>query len=243
MDRQEIALLSKVARETGPSTKRDILRTIFDKQGNSSKAVFDLPDLPYSYDALEPHIDEETMRLHHDKHHQGYVDGLNEAVRQAHISRETGDFDQIRHWSRQIAFNGSGHFNHSLFWKIMCPPDSEHTEVPDELESQIRRDFGSFDKFERHFKEAASAVEGSGWGMLRWDPFSDQLLISSTENHQHAYLSGSFPVLLVDVWEHAYYVSYRNRRDEYLDEWWNVVNWEKVNQLIQDLKAGSIPDL
>jgi Fe-Mn family superoxide dismutase len=189
----------------------------------------ELPPLPYEYDALEPYIDEQTMRLHHDKHHQGYVDGLNKAEEKIAEARKAGDYALIKHWEREAAFHGSGHFLHSLFWLNMAPSGQGGGGEPSgALAEQIVKDFGSFDAFKAHFSAASGAVEGSGWGVLVWQPQGQQLVILTAEKHQNLTQWGVVPLLVLDVWEHAYYLKYQNRRGEFIQAWWNVVNWGDV---------------
>ncbi|MEW9031685.1 MAG: superoxide dismutase, partial [Planifilum fimeticola] len=183
---------------------------------------------PYPYNALEPHIDEKTMRLHHDKHHKSYVDGLNRAERMMLQARRTGNFDLIKHWEREAAFNGAGHYLHTLFWETMSPDGGG--EPSGELRKQIDRDFGSFLAFKQHFSQAAEKVEGSGWAILVWSPRSQRLQILQAEKHQNLSQWDVIPLLPLDVWEHAYYLKYQNNRKAYIDAWWNVVNWPAVNR-------------
>lgn len=185
-----------------------------------------LPPLPYRYDALEPYIDAETMRIHHDKHHQSYVDGLNKAETMMARARQTNDFDLIKHWEREAAFHGAGHYLHTIFWQVMSPRGGGTPKG--ELAEQIIRDFGSFDAFKRHFSQAAEKVEGGGWAILVWSPRAQRLEILQAEKHQDLSQWDVIPLLVLDVWEHAYYLSYRNERARYIDAWWNVVNWAHV---------------
>lgn len=187
-----------------------------------------LPPLPYPYDALEPYIDEETMRLHHDKHHQGYVDGLNKAERMMEEARHTGDFSLLKHWTREAAFHGAGHYLHTIFWCVMSPDGGG--EPGGQLMAQIKRDFGSFAKFRTQFSQAAEQVEGGGWAILVWSPRSHRLAILQAEKHQNLSQWDVVPLLVLDVWEHAYYLTYRNERKRYIDAWWNVVNWPCVEE-------------
>ncbi|GEN45065.1 superoxide dismutase [Alkalibacillus haloalkaliphilus] len=186
----------------------------------------ELPPLPYAYDALEPYIDERIMRLHHDKHHQSYVDGLNKAEREMQKARQTGDFDLIKHWEREAAFNGAGHYLHTIFWNIMSPEGGG--EPSGELLNAINESFGSYDQFKEHFSEAAKNVEGVGWSILVWSPRSHRLEILQAERHQDLSQWDVIPLLVLDVWEHAYYLQYENDRDAYVDVWWNIVNWDEV---------------
>jgi len=184
---------------------------------------YQLPPLPYAYNALEPSIDEQTMRLHHDIHHKGYVDGLNKALDALADERTGNDFALVKHWEREMAFNASGHFLHSLFWLNMGP--NAGGEPKGDLADALSRDFGSFAAFKAHFGAAAKAVEGSGWGLLVFEPYARKLLVSQAEKHQNLTEWGVFPLLALDVWEHAYYLKYQNKRAAYVDAWWNVVNW------------------
>ena len=199
-----------------------------------------LPELPYAYDALEPHIDEQTMRLHHDKHHLGYVNGMNKAEQKLAEARANGDFGLIRHWEREVAFNGAGHFNHVLFWNNMCPAADSGAPEGDLL-SQLNADFGSVDGFKAQFAAASKAVEGSGWGMLVWETIGHHLQTVAVQNHQHYFPVTSIPVLVLDVWEHAYYLNYQNARGSYVDAFWNVVNWANVAENLERAKKCEWP--
>ena len=185
-----------------------------------------LPPLPYAYNALEPHIDEQTMRLHHDMHHKAYVDGLNAAEEKLAKARETGDFSAVQAVQRALAFHGSGHFNHCVFWENMGPKGGGTPSG--DLGTRITKDFGGFDKFRAHFSQAAVTVEGNGWGVLAWHPMAGRLLVLASMNHQNQGVHGSVPLLMLDVWEHAYYLKYQNKRAAYVEAWWNVVNWNDV---------------
>jgi Fe-Mn family superoxide dismutase len=199
-----------------------------------------LPPLPYPYDALEPYIDAKTMELHHSKHHQAYVDGLNRAERELARARASGDFTYVEYWSKKLAFNAGGHFLHSLFWQIMAPPGAGGGGEPTgTLRQKLERDFGSFDAFRRHFSAAALAVEGSGWALLHYRPSDDRLLILQAENQHKLTAWGTIPIMGIDVWEHAYYLKYQNRRKDYIDAWWNVVNWAQVERNLLAVSRGS----
>ncbi len=195
-----------------------------------------LPELNYSYDALEPFIDEQTMKLHHSKHHQGYVNGLNSAEKALAKARKSGDFGDIRNLERLVAFHGSGHFNHCLFWQNMIPADN-YKDPSGDLLKQIKKDFGSLDGLKAQFGAAAKAVEGSGWGLLAWQPAGEQLVTLAAENHQKQTQFTAIPVLALDVWEHAYYLHYQNKRGDYVDNWWNIVNWENVAEQFSNATA------
>ncbi|GMW03834.1 MAG: superoxide dismutase [Mn] [Candidatus Hydrogenedentota bacterium] len=196
-----------------------------------------LPPLPYDYNALEPYIDEQTMRLHHDKHHLGYVNGLKAAEAALAKARAAGDFALIEYWSKKAAFHGGGHFLHTMFWEIMAPNGKGGGGEPTgALADQIKRDFGSFAAFKAQFSAAAKGVEGSGWALLHYRPVDDRLIVLQAENQHKLTGWNSGPVLGIDVWEHAYYLKYQNDRGKYVDEWWNVVNWTKVGESVAFLK-------
>lgn len=198
--------------------------------GDSGQAVpiggHRLPPLPYAYDALEPYIDEKTMRIHHDIHHKSYVDGLNKAEKKLEEARKSGDFELVKHWERELAFNGAGHYLHTIFWNIMNPRGGG--EPGGELAQQIKNYFGSFDRFKNQFTEAADKVEGGGWAILVWSPRSHRLEILQAEKHQNLSQWDVVPLLTLDVWEHAYYLKHQNKRKDYINDWWKVVYWPEV---------------
>ncbi len=197
---------------------------------SSSENKYVLPDLKYAYDALEPHIDAQTMELHHSRHHQAYVNGLNTANERLAEARESDDFSIVKHWSRELAFHGGGHFLHALFWKTMSPNGGGEPSDRS-LRNVINRSFGSYDGFKRHFIAASNAVEGSGWGMLSYEPNSGKLVIHQAERQSDLTQWVSRPILGVDVWEHAYYLNYQNRRGDYVNAFFNVINWNAVAEL------------
>lgn len=190
----------------------------------------ELPALPYAYDALEPHIDARTMELHHTKHHKAYVDGLNKAEEELAKARTAGDFSLIQHWSRRAAFNGGGHFLHTMFWTIMAPAGKGGGGEPDGiLLDKIKEDFGDLKSFTDQFSACARDVEGGGWALLHYRPSDKRLLVLQAENQHKLSSWGTTPILGIDVWEHAYYLKYQNQRAEYVKNWWNVVNWRQVS--------------
>lgn len=190
--------------------------------------TYTLPELPYAYNALEPHYDEQTVRIHHDMHHKAYVDGLNNALNKLAQARDNADYALIKHWEKELAFQGSGHVLHTLFWENMTPQSSGSPSG--DLLRQIEQDFGGLEAFQKQFSAAAGAVEGSGWAVLGWQPQLGKLLITQVEKHQDLTVWGIVPLLILDVWEHAYYLKYQNRRAEWIKAWWNIVNWEVVAQ-------------
>ena len=193
-----------------------------------------LPELPYAYDALEPHIDEQTMKLHHDIHHNGYVTGLNNAEEKLAAARESGDFGLTKHWEREAAFHGAGHLLHTIFWTNMGPDGGG--EPGGELSDAMNADFGDFDKFKSHFSAAANQVEGSGWAILAYRPFDGKLVILQAEKHQNLTQWGVIPLLVIDVWEHAYYLKYQNKRPDYTAAFFNVINWSDVEDRFKKAK-------
>jgi Fe-Mn family superoxide dismutase len=184
-----------------------------------------LPSLPYDYDALEPYISAEIMRLHHQEHHQSYVDGLNEA--ETAIYKKKTD-DKLKYWLRNQAFHGSGHHLHSIFWNNMTP--NSQKQPSGEILKRLRKDFGSWEKFKELFSNTAASVEGNGWAVLLWNPMNRRLAVQSFEKHQLFQLANTIPLLVLDVWEHAYYLQYQTDKEAYIDNWWNVVNWDNVNE-------------
>ena len=194
----------------------------------------ELPDLPYGYDALEPHIDAETMRIHHTKHHQGYVNNLNAALEkhpelgEKTVEQLLSDLDSVPQDIRTaVRNNGGGHANHSLFWPCMAP--GAGGAPSGELAAAVDSAFGSFEAFRESFAKAAATRFGSGWAWLCAGG-GGELLITSTANQDNPVSEGLKPILGLDVWEHAYYLNYQNRRPDYVKAWWNVVNWERVGE-------------
>ncbi|HEY1923142.1 MAG TPA: superoxide dismutase, partial [Tepidisphaeraceae bacterium] len=185
-----------------------------------------LPPLPYAYDALEPHIDAETMRLHHDKHHQAYVTNLNKTLKelaQLDSGKAPLPAAQLSGLQEDLSFNAGGHLLHTLFWKIMGP--GAGGEPQGELADALARDFGSVEAFRTRFAAVAAGVKGSGWAVLGYEPVGQRLLIVQVKQHDLQLVPWMEPILAVDVWEHAYYLKYKNARGEYVKAWWNVVNW------------------
>lgn len=182
-----------------------------------------LPPLPYAYDALEPHLDAETVRIHHSILHKNYVEGLNRAEEKLAEARRTGNFDLVKHWERELAFNGAGHYLHTVYFFGMSPDGGGQPSGA--LAAQITEDFGSFEAFRRHFAQAAEKVEGSGWAHLIWSPRSQRLQILQAEKHQNLTQWDDIPLLSIDVWEHSYYLKYKNERAKYIEAWFELVNW------------------
>lgn len=187
---------------------------------------YTLPELPYDYSALEPHISGKIMELHHDKHHNTYVNGANTALEKLEAAREADDLAAINQFSKDLAFNLGGHTNHSVFWTNMGPDGGGEPEG--ELAAAIAENFGSFAAFKKHFSAAATGLQGSGWAVLAWDSISSRLVIFQLFDQQGNVPVGVTPLLMLDMWEHAFYLDYLNVKADYVKAWWNVVNWENV---------------
>lgn len=185
-----------------------------------------LPDLPYDYSALEPHISGEIMQLHHDKHHRTYVTGANQALAGLEDARNKNDFAKIAALERSLAFHVSGHILHSLFWQNLSPDGGGQPNGA--LAAQVNADFGSFDGFKNQMTRAAATIMGSGWAALAWDPASTRLIVVQIHDHQSETAQGSLPLMVLDAWEHAYYLQYRADKAKFFEAVWNLWNWEDV---------------
>jgi Fe-Mn family superoxide dismutase len=189
---------------------------------------YELPELEYDYSALEPHYEARTLELHHDKHHAAYVKGVNAALEKLGAARASGDLGTIVGLEKTLAFNLSGHVLHSLFWLNLSPDGGGRPEG--ELGSAITEFFGSVDAFRNQLAEAAITVQGSGWGALSWEPVGQRLYIEQIYDHQGNTGQSGVPLLVIDAWEHAYYLQYQNRRADYVAAIWNIVNWDDVGK-------------
>ena len=183
-------------------------------------AVYVLPELDYPYDALEPHISAEIMELHHSKHHQAYVDGANAALASLEAAREAGDMAAVNLYEKNLAFHLGGHSNHSVFWKNMSPNGGG--EPTGALASAIDDSFGSLESFKKQFTAAAMGLQGSGWAVLAYDTISGRLVTFQLYDQQGNVPVGTVPLLMLDMWEHAFYLDYKNVKAKYVDAWWNV---------------------
>jgi len=201
---------------------------------------YQLPELPYPYNALEPHMDAQTLKLHHDKHHAGYVKGANAAAKELAAARDSGNFKLIDHWTQKLAFHASCHLLHSLFWKNMAPA-GKGGEPSKELSDAIKASFGSQDKLKAQMVATAKTVEGSGWGIVGWHPFDQGLVLLQCQNHEKLTIWSVIPLLVVDVWEHAYYLKHQNKRGDYLEAWTKLINWKDVSdRFAQARKLGTL---
>ena len=201
-------------------------------------SVYTLPDLPYDYSALAPHISGRIMELHHSKHHQAYVTGANTALEKLAEARETGNFAAINKLEKDLAFHLGGHVNHSVFWKNMSPDGGGAPEG--EVAAAIDEFFGSFDGFQKQFNEAANGIQGSGWSMLVWDTLGKRLNINQLFDQQGNLPVGQLPILQLDMWEHAFYLQYKNVKGDYVKAWWNVINWANVGERLAAARAAEI---
>jgi len=203
-------------------------------------AEYTLPELPYDYAALEPHISGKIMQLHHDKHHQAYVTGANTALQQLGEARESGNFGAINKLEKDLAFHLGGHVNHSIFWTNLGPD----TKVPEgELAAAIDEFFGSFEKFQAQFAAVANGIQGSGWSVLAWDVVGQKLATFQLFDQQGNIPFGLVPIFMLDMWEHAFYLDYLNVKADYVKAVWNIVDWENVAARFENAKSLSFVTL
>jgi Fe-Mn family superoxide dismutase len=188
--------------------------------------VYSLPELNYDYAALEPHISARIMELHHSKHHAAYVAGANAALEQMEEARANNSFGAVNKLEKDLAFHLGGHINHSIFWTNLAPNAADRPSG--ELAAAIDEFFGSFDAFKAHFSAASLGIQGSGWGILSWDPVGARLIIQQLFDQQANTAQGTVPILQLDMWEHAFYLDYQNVKADYVTAFWNIVNWDNV---------------
>ncbi|OFS75951.1 superoxide dismutase [Trueperella sp. HMSC08B05] len=200
--------------------------------------VYALPELDYDYAALEPHISAKIMELHHSKHHQAYVDGANKALENLAAAREAGDFSKINQFQKDLAFNLGGHSNHSVFWKNLSPNGGGEPEG--ELAEAINEAFGSFENFKKQFTAVATGIQGSGWTVLAYDTISKSLTTFQLFDQQANVPVGTYPILMLDMWEHAFYLDYLNVKADYVKAVWNVFNWQDVAARYADAKNATL---
>ncbi len=200
-----------------------------------------LPDLPYDYAALEPHISGEIMQLHHDKHHATYVAGANQAVEKLAAASESGDVASINLIARNLAFNLGGHVNHSIFWQNLSP-DGGDKPVGDTA-ALLDEFFGGFDAFQAVWNANAAGIQGSGWSILAWDTLGKRPILAQLYDQQAQLPATQIPILMLDMWEHAFYLQYKNVKPDYIKAWWNVVNWSDVEARLANAKASNLVNL
>jgi Fe-Mn family superoxide dismutase len=189
-------------------------------------ADYSLPDLPYDYAALEPHYSGQILELHHDKHHAAYVSGANTTLEKLADARDKGEFGAIVGLEKTLAFNVSGHVLHSIFWKNLSPDGGD--KPTGDLASAVDEHFGSFDAFQAQLTQATTTIQGSGWGVLAWEPLGQRLLVEQVYDHQGNVGNGSVPLLVFDAWEHAFYLQYKNVKADFVSALWKIVNWDDV---------------
>ncbi|UFU04836.1 superoxide dismutase [Ruania halotolerans] len=200
-------------------------------------AQYTLPDLPYDYSALEPHISGKIMELHHDKHHATYVAGANTALEKLAAARESGDLSSVNLLEKNLAFNLGGHINHTIFWNNLSPDGGG--EPDGELAAAITEFFGSFAAFQKHFADNAAGIQGSGWSVLGWDSLGERLAIFQLFDQQSNVPVSITPLLMLDMWEHAFYLDYLNVKAEYIKAFWNIANWQDVAARLEKARAQS----
>lgn len=198
-----------------------------------------LPDLSYDYAALEPNISGRIMELHHDKHHLAYVNGANTAIDALAEARDKNDLAMVNKFQKDLAFNLAGHVNHTVFWKNLSPDGGD--KPVGELAAAIDEFFGSFDAFKAHFTASALGIQGSGWSILVWDILGQKLLIEQLYDHQGNLAVGSIPLLMLDMWEHAFYLDYVNVKADYVKAFWNIVSWTDVQARFAEASRNSAP--
>ena len=196
---------------------------------------YTLPDLPYDYAALEPHIAGQIMQLHHDKHHATYVGGANTALEKLAEARETGNLAAVNLHEKNLAFNLGGHVNHSIFWANLSPDGGD--KPTGELAAALDENFGSFDAFRAHFEATALGIQGSGWSVLAWDSLGQRPLIFQLFDQQGNVPVGIVPLVMLDMWEHAFYLQYLNVKADYVKAWWNVVNWADATRRFETARS------
>jgi len=201
-------------------------------------ARYSLPELPYDLGALEPHYSGQILELHHGKHHAAYVTGANTTLDKIAEAREKGAFDAIVGLEKTLAFNVSGHVLHSIFWKNMSPDGGGQPEG--ELAAAITESFGSFDAFKAQLTAASTTIQGSGWGALAWEPLGQYLVVEQVYDHQGNIGNGALPLLVIDAWEHAFYLQYKNVKADWVTAFWNIVNWPDVAARFAAAKGVSI---
>jgi Fe-Mn family superoxide dismutase len=200
-------------------------------------SVYSLPELDYDYAALAPHISAQIMELHHSKHHAAYVAGANTALEKLAEARDANDFANINRLQKDLAFHLGGHTNHSIFWKNLTPNTQERPSG--ELAAAIDEFFGSFDKFRAHFNATALGLQGSGWAFLAWDAIGGQLIIEQLFDQQGNIAAATTPLLMLDMWEHAFYLDYKIVKGEYVAAFWNIVNWDDVSARFSAARSGA----
>ena len=199
----------------------------------SDKKLYSLPELPYAYNALEPFISETQLRLHHDKHHAAYVNGANAILERLDKARQAGTDVDMKATLKELSFQAGGHVLHLLFWQNLAPVAKAVKEPSGDLAEVLKKEFGSFERFKKEFSAAAASTEGSGWAALAWCGLTGRLLIMQIEKHNVNVYPHLRILMVLDVWEHAYYLDYKNERPKFVEAFWNIVNWDEVNKRLE----------
>lgn len=201
----------------------------------SDRKHYELPEMGYDFDALEPAYSAELLELHYTKHHQTYVDGANDTRSALMAARENQDFDKLNQLQKNLAFNVSGHILHSIFWRNMSP-DSDGSPSGG-LEREINRSFGSLDALRGQFLSAGTSIQGSGWAALTWEPVSRSLMVEQVYDHQGNIGNGTMPLLVMDMWEHAFYLQYKNEKERWARAFWDLINWQDVGERLEGVRS------
>ena len=204
----------------------------------TTTTTYSLPELGYAFDALEPAYSAELLELHYGKHHQAYVDAANRAVEALTLARDNEYFGNINELQRNLAFSVSGHLLHSIFWSNVAP--TQVSALPEALDAEINRAFGSMDQFREQFMVAGKSIQGSGWAALSWEPLSRSLIVEQILDHHCNVAVSSSPLLVMDMWEHAFYLQYRNERHRWVKAFWDLVNWQDVERRLIDAQKVSL---
>lgn len=201
-------------------------------------AIYTLPKLDYGYKDLEPHLSAEILELHHNKHHAAYVDGANTTIDKLADARDSGDFSALNKLQKDLAFHLSGHVMHSLLWKNMSPGGGGQPQG--KLGDMIKKSFSSFDAMKSQMSAAAMGIQGSGWASLAWEPLSGSLVVQQVYDHQSNVGSATIPLLVLDMWEHAFYLQYRNEKGKWVEAFWNLVNWDDVGKRLAGVRKTDL---
>lgn len=200
----------------------------------SNRKQYELPELGYDFDALEPAYSAELLELHYTKHHQTYVDGANDTRAALMEAREKQDFDRLVQLQKSLAFNVSGHILHSIFWRNLSPEDD--SAMPDELDKEIGGSLGGLDALRGQFLSAGTSIQGSGWAALTWEPVSRSLMVEQVYDHQGNIGNGTLPLLVMDMWEHAFYLQYKNEKKRWAEAFWDLINWRDVGDRLESVR-------
>lgn len=197
--------------------------------------IYQLPELGYAFDALEPAYSADLLELHYSKHHQAYVNGANQVLQDLEAARQAQKFEHLSQLQKNLAFNLSGHHLHALFWRNLAPGNA--TGPADSLNTQIFQDFGGLDAMQQQFSAAGAAIQGSGWAALSWEPMARRMVIEQIHDHQDNSVCGATPLLVMDMWEHAFYLQYRNEKKRWIKAFWSLINWTSVADGLESVQG------